>query len=214
MGDKTVTILDHVDDIEVPGNVFNEPANEYWALVSLHQGMEFLYRQATEYDEVARRAMNPSGKSRVFAFGNVPEFSKIPQGLLTCAFHWYAISACQYVRTVGAIAYRQDQARPKPLDYLNKIIPEVSVFRDKIAAHYAWNTKNQKDNEAERLASIMPPLVFQDDSFVVGGYTVSVSRHGVASDSSNIKPWSIRNTHEQLERRYCLDSPEDTVATD
>ena len=52
-------------------------------------------------------------------------------------FHWYSISACQYVRTVGAIAYLQDNSRPKPLEYVNSVIPEVKAYRDKVGAHYA-----------------------------------------------------------------------------
>ncbi len=40
---ESVTVLDYVDNIEVPGDVFRKPSNEYWALVCLRQGLEFLY---------------------------------------------------------------------------------------------------------------------------------------------------------------------------
>lgn len=112
--DTTVTILDHFDNIRVLGDVFHEPVNEYWALICLNHGMEFLYRQALQCDHAVKRQLNPNGTVRFFGGGNLPAFTQVPRTLLTCAFHWYAISACQYVRTVGAIAYRQDPTRPLP----------------------------------------------------------------------------------------------------
>lgn len=99
--DTPVTILDHIDNIVVPGNVFAEPGNEYWALVWLRQGMEYLYHQVQRCDGVAKQQVNPNGNVRFWGSGNCPEFRQVPLGLLTCSFHWYAISACQYVGTVG-----------------------------------------------------------------------------------------------------------------
>lgn len=200
--DPPVTTLDHIDNIIVPGNAFAEPANEYWALVWLHQGMEFLYQQVRRCDEGARQQVNPHGNMRVVCSGNFLGLPQVPQGLLTCAFHWYAISACQYVRTVGAIARRHDNTRPKPLDYTKKVIPEVLTFRDKVAAHFAWCTTNQKDNPAERFSSIIPPLGFQDDSFHVGMLTVHLRQSGKASNSTEIQPWSLSRVHERLCQRY------------
>ncbi len=40
--DAPLTVLDHIDNIVVPGDVFAEPVNEYWALVWLREGMEYL----------------------------------------------------------------------------------------------------------------------------------------------------------------------------
>jgi hypothetical protein len=200
--ETAVTILDHIDNIVVPGNVFAEPANEYWALVWLRQGMEFLYHQVRRCDEVARQQVNPDGNVRFMGSGNIPAFQHLPQSLLTCSFHWYAISACQYVRTVGAIAWRHDNNRPKPQDYAKSIIPEVIAFRDKVAAHFAWCTTNQKDNLAEQFASIIPPLVFQDDSFHVGVLAIHLSQGGEASNSAAIQPWSLSRIHERLSKRY------------
>lgn len=200
--DTTVTILDHLDNIQVPGDVFGEAVNEYWALICLRDGMEFLYQQALRCDEAVKREVNPGGNVRFFGGGNLPPFSQISRTLLTCAFHWYAISACQYVRTVGAIACKQDPNRPLPHAYADGIIPEVVAFRDKVAAHFAWSTENRRDNDAERLASILPPLTFNSDSFYVGGMTVAVRRNGKASTSEAIKPWSLCKVHEGLRARY------------
>lgn len=200
--DTTFTILDHQENIRVPGNVFHEPANEYWALICLNHGMEFLYQQAQRCDQAVKQQVNPNGNLRFFGSGSFPAFNQIPSSLLTCAFHWYAISACQYVKTVGAIAYRQDPKRPLPHQYAENIIPDVVAFRDKVAAHFAWSTVNKRDNDAERLASILPPLTFCNDSFYVGEMTAAVRRRDKASTSEALKPWSLCKVHEALRERY------------
>jgi hypothetical protein len=200
--DAPVTILDHIDNIVVPGNVFAEPANEYWALVWLHQGMEYLYHQVRRCDEAARQQVNPNGTWVFACSGSAPVFPNVPRTLVTCAFHWYAISACQYVGTVGAIAYRQDNTRPLPREYAKTIIPEVVAFRNKVAAHFAWCIADNRDNLAERLASILPSLEFAGDCFQIAGYTVHLRRGGKASNSTVIQPWSLSRVHERLRQRY------------
>ncbi len=202
MTDVLSTVLDHIENIKVPGDVFKEPGNEYYALIYLHDGLEFLYHQAARIDEVAKQQLNPQDKLQIMNFGNIPELNQIPQTLLTCAFHWYAISACQYVRLVGAIAYRQDNSRLPSLQYVKNVIPEVLTFRDKIAAHFSWSTKHGQDNDAERIASILPQLTFINDSYYVSAFTVAIQKSGKASTSKEIKPWSICKVHQQLRKRY------------
>lgn len=207
----TLTVLDHIDKINVLGSVFEEPANEYWALVCLREGMEFLYRQALRFDQTLKQRINPAGNVRFFNMGNLPDFPQLPMKLLTCAFHWYSVSACQYVRTVGAIAFQQDHTRPRPKAYVEKVIPDVLIFRNKVAAHFAGMTKNKEDNDAERFASLLPPITFEDDSFHVGGFTVGLHLDGKASTSEAIKRWSICRVHEQLRTRYWPPNEQETA---
>jgi hypothetical protein len=202
MSTPSVTVLDHVDNISVPGNVFERPSNEYWALVCLRDGLEFLYHQAVRCDQVANESLGLQDGTEFVGIGDVPGTNRVPKSLLTCAFHWYAVSACNYVRVVGAVAYRQDNCRPRPDRYVADVIPEVLAFRDKVAAHFAWAARNSKDNDAERLASILPPLSFVGDCFEVGAFTVTLGSHGKECDSQSIAPWSISKVHERLRNRY------------
>jgi hypothetical protein len=202
MSDSSVTFLDHIDNITVPGNVFERPSNEFWALLCLRDGLEFLYRQAVRCDQVAKAGLGLQEGVEFIGIGNVPGLNRVPKTLLTCAFHWYAVSACNYVKVVGAIAYRQDNRRPLPALYVEQVIPEVLAFRDKVAAHFAWATRNSKDNEAERLASVLPPLSFVGQSFEVGAFTVGLVNQGKASSSQTIASWSICAIHERLRNRY------------
>lgn len=206
----TQTVLDHIDNIVVPGAPFQEPTNEYYALVFLWCGLEFLFHQASHWDDVVRQKFNPEGKVRIMLMGNDPGLDGVPLTLLNCAFHWYAITACQYVRTVGAIASSIDSSRSLPYDYLKQVIPEVLGFRDKIAAHFAWGTRNKRDSEAERKLSIMPTLTFQDSTFFMGAMMLSVISSGKKSDSKAIMPWSISGIHLLLRERYWPTTGEET----
>jgi hypothetical protein len=195
-------VLDHIKDIRITGNVFSNPSNEYWALVCLKQGLNFLYHQVSRIDKMTKEKLNPDGNLKIFGYGNFPGTEDVPRELLTCSFHWYAISACQYVRTVGAIAYINDNTRPLPPDYVKEVIPEVLSFRDKVAAHFAWTSKHSADNDAERLASIAPPLSFVNDSWHVGALEISRTKKGKSSSSKSIMPWSINIVHLKLSQRY------------
>lgn len=195
-----LTTLDHIDRITVLGNPFAEPANEYYALLCLRTGLEFLYRQAEKCDQIALKQLDPN--KQYFSFGNSPLLTGIPYQLLTCAFNWYSISACQYVRTVGTIACLQDNSRPIPPEYVKSVIPEVLAFRDKVAAHFAWSSKHSQDNEAERLASIIPQVAFLKDTFQVQVLTVSKVSSGKSSNSKVMQPWSITKIHQRLRKRY------------
>lgn len=201
MGESKFTILDHIDGIKVPGNVFKEPRNEYWALIYLRDGLDFLYRQVSHFDTIVSQQLEYSPGSQ-HILGNHLALSNIPKSLLTCAFHWYAISAFQYVRTVGAIVYRQDNTRLPSEKYVKQVIPEVLTFRDKVAAHFAWATKHSQDNDAERRASIIPQLGLVNGSLGMCPFQVSVNRGGAASSSINLKPWSLSEVHERLRQRY------------
>jgi len=200
------TVLDYIDQIKVPGDVFKEPANEYWALVCLSEGLRFLARQVVQCETTVQKRLNSGGTIRVFSYGNLPEFRGLPMGLLTCVFQWYAISACQYVRTVGMIAKSQCPDSPGPLAYVNEVIPDVKVFRDKVAAHFAWSTSNRKDNDAERMASILPNLAWVDNRFAIGGWSVYLPKGNGVFESGEIPSWSVSAVHGGLCERYWKES--------
>jgi hypothetical protein len=221
MADGERTILDHIDGIEVPGLVFKEPANEYWQLSRLWHGMAFLYEQVARLDAVILERVNEEtrkrfGKGRschkIALFGNHSALADLPIALIECSFDWYAITACQFVRLIGEIGHRQNptqHARGK--EYAQKVIPAVCAYRDKVAAHFAWVTQNDRDNAAERLVSVIPQLSFVDDTLMVSVLTMYRRSGAKTSDSENIKPWSLRKTHEALIQRYLPQASEEAA---
>ncbi len=202
MSEKGETILDYIDDIRVAGDPFKEPANEYWALVCLQIGLESLFAHASKLEERVRKEIDPEGKVHAMVRGRIPGLNGLENALLTSMFHWYAVSACNYARLVGAIARQLDDRRPTPPEYIKNVMPEVLSFRDKIAAHFAWSTRNERDNDAERLSSVFPQLAWSGDALTVAGLTVHLRRGDKISDSGAIRHWSITKVHKQLRSRY------------
>jgi hypothetical protein len=194
---KPTTILDYIDGISVPGRVFENAANEYGMLVCFHVGMESLYGFAKQCDSSISNGNSPGR----YILGAPPGF---PTPLLVSAFHWYAMSAYQYALIVGAIAYRNDNSRPKPDEYVQSVMPEIFVFRNKSAAHTAWAKPHRNDTEAERFASIVPLPQFAYGSWHMGAKVV-VGEGPDQHTSKRIKLWSISKTHEQLRQRYWHD---------
>ncbi len=203
------TILDHIDNISVDGDVFQTPYNEYWAVLCLWDGMEFLYKQVARCESELCKSLNPDNTSKTLLLGNPPELQNLPKKLITSAFHWYAVSACQYVRTIGTIGHRLDNSRPTGHDYAYNIIPEVVVFRDKVAAHFSWLTKNNHDNHAEREVSVFPNLGFENDSLYMSQLTLATK----GSSSEEMKPWSLCKIHEELRKRYWPEQKQPDPAT-
>jgi len=200
MTNEVTTIMDYIDNIAVKGNPFAEPTNEYYALLCLRTGLDFLYRQAEKCEQAAIKQIDP--KKRFVGIGNLGLLPEPTMRLLACAFQWYSVSACQYVGTVGTIAHFQDNSQPIPPVYIKSVIPEVLAYRDKVGAHYAWSKNSTKDNEAERLASIIPQVGWSKDSFQVQVFTVSEVIGGIPSNSKVMKPWSITEIHKRLRERY------------
>lgn len=196
MREKQLTVLDHVKNIEVPRSSLEKPTNEYWALCYLWEGMEFLYHQVIHYEQ-----KNQNPEYREFIFGSSPKLANTPKKLIQSAFHWYAMSAYQYALVVGAIAYTYDNNNPLPNIYAEQTIPNILTFRDKIAAHFAWAKNHNKDTPADKLASIIPQLALIDGRFYIGIWQVTRAQSGNQS-KSEIVPWSITETHEELRKRY------------
>ncbi|BBO34477.1 hypothetical protein [Lacipirellula parvula] len=216
MSEEETTTLDYIDNIVVPGNVYHEPANEYWTLTALWQGMEYLYRQVLRCEQTALPQFNKvnfggeEAEVNAVFIGGGNLIPGLPYGLLSCSFDWYAVSACKFAWTVGAIAYEQDETRPLPQKYTEAIIPEVVTFRNKVGAHAAWSTRNKKDNDAERLASVIPQIQVLNNRLCVQLFNVHLRRDGVSSDSTKLQEWSLTEVHEQLTRRYCPPRDETT----
>lgn len=202
-------VLDHVDKISIAGNPFNNPVGEYWVLVCLWEGMEFLYRRARGCDDVAgRQSFSVSNEQknagRIRRLDVVGEScsDQVPESLLTCLFHWYAVSAVQYVRTVGAIANEHDSSRQFPREYAGRVIPEVCQFRDEVAARFAWLARNRRDHDAARTAGPFPTLSIENCSYHVGDTRAAHRSHVRPSNAQVIEPWSLCRVHEALRERY------------
>lgn len=195
-------VIDHVDRIELADDQVQAHANELNSLRYLAGGLYFLHAQVKGIEEKITTQVGP--KQRVTFFGNAPEFEWVPQGLVACAFHWYALSACNYVRMVGWLGNDGDSKRAT--EYVQRVMPSVYIWRNKVAAHFARTDPRPEDTAADLAASVIFPVSFHENAFYANSWTVGLGRGSQRTTSRQNMTWSLTNTHFGLCERYWPDS--------
>lgn len=191
-------ILDHTDKLELPDNKVKTQFNELRSLCYLATGLRFLCEQVQKVEaEAIKRVANDR---KVLIFGNAAGMQGINQGLVACAFHWYAVTVCSYVKMVGWLVNDGDSS--KALKYIKDIIPAVYVWRNKVAAHFAEIAPKKEDNPADLGKSVMFPISFDDDAFCTGSLTLTLGTGGRSFTSRQDMRWSLTHTHRSLIPRY------------
>lgn len=186
-------IIDHVDRLELPDDEAGQHGNELRSLDYLAEGLKFLYDQVQRLENEIAKSVGQD--KRGLFYGNAPR-----QDLVACAFHWYAVTVCNYVKMVGWLANRGDSTKAKK--YLQRVLPEVYVWRNKVGAHFARIDPRTGDTPADLATSVMFPIFFNDDAFYAGSLTLTLSRGGKSSTSRSDMRWSLTHTHRDLIARY------------
>jgi hypothetical protein len=190
--------IDHIDKLQLSENEAKKYFNELRSLDYLAQGLWFLYYNL---QRIEAKITEGVGKDKqVFIFGNAPEMQGINQYLVACAFHWYAVTVCNYVRMVGWLTH--NQRKDGAIAYTKKIIPAVYLWRNKVAAHFAITDPKQDDNVADLVKSVMFPISFADDAFYTGSLIPAISTGGKKNISRQEMRWSLAHTHRNLIPRY------------
>ena len=195
-------ILDHIEPIELSDDDIRKFFNEMRSLRYLSVGLDYLYRQVAKIEGHVRSPIDPSVVT--FSMGNDPN-AHIPRDvrdLVAASFHWYAVSACNYIRMVGWIWKQVNPKAPGPLKYVEAVAHDLKTWRDKVGAHFAKHAGSYHDNDAEREASVIYAVAFLDDSFVAPPMTVRLRRSGKATSSQALRPWRLTKVHEELRKRY------------
>lgn len=197
-------IIDHIDKLEVRDDRLAAYGNELRSLKYLEQGLRFLYEQVKSTED---QIMEVLGRDkRVIIYGNAPALKSAPQGLIACAFHWYAVSACNYVRMVGWLVNGGDSQ--KAGQYVQRVLPGVKLWRDKVGAHFARVDPRPQDTPADLAMSVMFPVAFDDDAFYTGTFTLAMRQGTKTSASRTDMRWSLTHTHRELVARYWPSTPE------
>jgi len=213
-----IMILDFIENLEMPDTLKQKFSNEVQSLRHLQKGLQLLYLHTKDIEQKAQKRVNTGawleslppevqksfkGKDvRFSSAGNSPALKGLPQDKVYCFFQWYSVSACDYVWLTGWIMTQVDSNCPKPWDYVNFVIPDVLWFRDKIGAHRAIARKHKKDTEADRAASVIFQLTFDNGRFWAPSWKLTIRRSGKQSTSTTKQPWSLTETHEKLGERY------------
>jgi len=198
-------IVDYCENIDLPERVLEAHPNELLAIRYLDEGLRFLYRQVNRIEERVREQVGADVQT-VFV-GRPPPFEWIPLGLVACSFHWYAISACNLTRLIGWLAHKEDSTEAAA--YVDKVIPEVRLWRNKVAAHFALTDPRAEDTPADLVSSVMMPVGFDDDAFYTQPFSLTLGGAGEPSTTRRDMRWSLTHVHRQLCRRYWPDDVED-----
>ncbi len=190
--------IDHIDKLKLTKDEAEKHFNELNSLRYLESGLWFLYNQVVKIEnEVAERT--PKNK-RVLHFGNSPDLEGIPQDLVACAFHWYAVTVCNYVKMVGWLVNSGDSTKAR--EYMKRVLPEVYLWRHKVAAHFAIIDPRKEDNVADLAMSVIFPVSYDDDAFYTGSLMLSLNMSGKQSTNRQDMRWSLTHTHHDLVPRY------------
>lgn len=193
-------ILDYLEGLELSDEEADEHYDARMALARLGEGLSWLNREVAQVELRARRE---AAKDDVLValVGGVLE--GLPLGLLSCAFQWYAVSACNYAQLVGWLATRNTQSAK---GYVRKIMPRLLKFRNKVAAHFAL-TDPRRDNEADLTASVMTHVVYLHGRLCAAALTPVVKNDGQEITVTKDLSWSLTLAHERLTPRYWPDGP-------
>ena len=191
-------VIDYIANLRLSDEQEKEHLNELRSLAYLATGLRFLYEQVQRVEvEVIERL--PKDK-QVLIFGNSPQMRGISQDLVACAFHWYAVTACNYVKVVGWLANNGDSSEARK--YVERVLPQVFRWRHKVAAHFAVIDPRKDDSAADLAMSVMFPVSFDNDAFYTGSFTLTITKGGKQNTSRQDMRWSLTHTHYDLIARY------------
>ena len=191
-------VIDHIANLKLSDEQEKGQFNELRSLAYLATGLRFLYEQVQSVEaEVIKRL--PKDK-RISIFGDAPEMQGINQDLVACAFHWYAVTVCNYVKMVGWLANNGNSSGAR--DYMQCVLPQVYLWRHKVAAHFAIIDPRSGDNAADLAMSVMFPISFDNDAFYTGSLTLTITKDGRQNRSRQDMRWSLTHIHSDLIPRY------------
>jgi len=190
-------ILDYVDNLELPDNELEKHNYAKNALARLSEGLDWINQELTKYEVVARQEARKEN-IQLAVSGGILE--NRPLGIISCAFQWYAVSMFNYAQLVGWLIYKDKMLVKK---YTNRIMPKITKYRNKVAAHFAFADPRQDDNESTLTSSVMTNIIYFEGRFYAGAISPStINTKNV--DESALESWSVTLAHEHLSKRFWL----------
>lgn len=184
--------LDYIDKIEV--NVENLPKN-IQALSYLAEGMRLIASNVLSQEKTYQKENE----------GLVFSMSSNNNQQLSNLFNWFAINTVSYCRIVTLLKLmdkyqwkiedlnkNSQNLKEESRKYLNRVIPEIFLWRNKIAAHPAITDPYKEDNISTLEFSIMPNIVYLDKRFFAGALN-----WGSQGQESELKQWSLTRVFEE-----------------
>lgn len=191
--------LDYVDNICFDED--NPPFRNYSAFYSLHSGIQKLASEIREL-EISQN----NDRAPIFSLDITGDYRN---DLLVCYFDWFSISITNYVRLVGLfdlmvkenwkskdLQTNEKDVRKYCSDYVQRIIPEIRLWRNKMSAHFAA-TDPRNDNLGTIELTLFSFVTYVKPYYEVGGANWSTD-----GETSEFKRWSLTETYDNLTPRY------------
>ena len=193
-------ILDKIEKWELPERLPARYGNDVRALQGLWAGLDRLNGQVSRIENAIGKMLH--GQWVSFSLGNSPRLRWVPRELVSCAFDWYAVSVCNFLRLTWWLSREAGQHdAEKPHSYMKSVVPEVLIYRNKVAAHFARVDPLRDDNEATKIVTTLDSLVIENGLCFIGGLRMTRSG-GTARETSTDYRWSLTKTHAMLAVRY------------
>lgn len=195
---EEIFILDHIEDFKLSGDEVKNNYEGRMALARLFYGLSWLNREVDKYERRAREIAQRKDVSYDLVDGDI--LRAMPCELLSCAFQWYAVSACNYAQLVGWIVTHDTKTAKS---YVKRAMPKLHYYRNKVAAHFAIADPYPQDNVADQQASIMTQIIFAHGHLCTAALTPVVSSNEEErTEVSKKLPWSLTQVHKHLSKRY------------
>ena len=161
---STPIVLDHMNDITLDPS--DPPFNNYQAFAANYEGLKILAASVREL-EIQYAASDPHAAHVVLHMT-----SQVP-ALVPCAFNWFSVTLVNYLRLVGLVQLMNANdwkssalVDPSNRSVINKhctsfvkaAVPEIYLWRNKVAAHFAATDPFRDDNLGTLEQSIMNPV--------------------------------------------------------
>jgi hypothetical protein len=193
-------VIDHIERIVLPESEEAQHFEARMALARLGEGLSWLYRTVGQLERQAQTAAALEDVQIAIAGGLLDHQ---PLGFLSCAFQWYAVSACNYAQLVGWLSSGKPEVAKQ---YMNRVLPRLSQYRNKVAAHMAL-TDPRRDNEADLAASVMTQVMYAHGRLCAAALFPVVKDGDREIQASRDFSWSLTLAHERLIPRWWPDGP-------
>lgn len=201
-------VLDYLNQIKL--DPANPPFNNYQALYANAAGLKILADSVRE-QERQYLTKDPFAEHVVLDMGMVP----IPP-LVPCAFNWFATTLVNYLRLVALVDLMKQNnwksaALSEPANrgaikshcsaFVESAAPEIYLWRNKVAAHFAATDPFHDDNLGTLEQSIMNPVTYRFPHYYVG-----MLKWTTQGETSDLPMWSLTKAYEDLGPRFWPES--------
>lgn len=193
-----ILTLDHIDRIEIDPDTF--PVANLHALGYMPRGLHLLAHMTRHHE---REVLHHHRGIVLWAMG--PPAAD----LITNWFTWFSISLSSYLRLVRLVGLMKEHGwgtadllpnreliKTTCVDYVQRVAPEIYLWRNKVAAHPAFTDPFKADSLGTLELSVMNPVAFRAPYYRTGTIRWSTGGH-----DSALAEWALTEVFEQLAPR-------------